>query len=64
MTYEEFLKLPKEKQLEILEEYAQYNFHEGELNACAYEYGRGNGGCTCSFEGYINNYELIKNRRA
>lgn len=60
MTYEKFLKLSKEEQLKILNNYAQYNFSEGEHSAWAFEYGRGDGGCVCDFEGYINNYELIK----
>ena len=60
MTYEEFLKLSKEDQLKILDDYAQYNFSEGEHNAWSFEYGRDDAGFVCGFEGYINNYELIK----
>lgn len=60
MTYEEFLKLTKEEQLKILNEYAKYNFSEGELNENVFEYGNGSGGCICDFEAFIKYYGLIK----
>ena len=53
MTYEEFLQLSKAEQLNILLDYAAYNFHEGEQAACDFEYGRDTDSTYVEFDGWL-----------